>query len=110
MEPLRATDGPGAIVAVPSEEIFPGGSISEPWAARPDEPPLELDYAAGEAWASVDGTGSLEVSVDGNPAVAIEVTAPGAYRLASHERHEETGSGWRHPRGSPSTASGSPPG
>ncbi len=89
MEPLRATDGPGAIVAVPSEEIFPGGSISEPWAPRPDEPPLELDYAAGEAWASVDGTGSLEVSVDGNPAVAIEVTAPGAYRLASHERHEE---------------------
>ena len=89
MEPLRATDAPGAIVAVPSQEVFPGGSISEPWVAMADEPSLELDYAAGEAWASVDGIGSLTVSVDGARPSTVDVTAPGAYRLASHGHHEE---------------------
>jgi hypothetical protein len=88
MEALRSTDAPGAIVAVPSEEVFPGASISEPWVAAPDEPPIELDYEAGEAWASVDGTGSLRASLDGGAPTEVKVTAPGAHRLASHERHE----------------------
>jgi hypothetical protein len=47
-----------------------------------------LEYSAGEAWASVDGRGSIGVSLDGLPEVTIEVGAPGAYRLAGHERHE----------------------
>jgi hypothetical protein len=88
LEPLRPSDVPGARVAVPSAEVFPGGSISEPWLAGEGDPPLELDYSAGEAWASVDGPGSLRVSLDGGAPTVIEVTAPGAYLLASHERHE----------------------
>ncbi len=88
MDPLRSTDAPGAMVAVPSDEVFPGGSISEPWVAMADQPPLELDYAAGEAWATVDGKGSLRVSLDAGAPTEVEVIAPGAYRLAGHERHE----------------------
>ncbi|MGH2925551.1 MAG: hypothetical protein ACRDK1_06210 [Solirubrobacterales bacterium] len=91
MDALRSTDAPGAIVAVPSDEVFPGGSISDPWVATPDEPPIELDYEAGEAWASVDGSGSLTIGVDDAAPTRIEVTAPGAYRLAGHDRHEAHG-------------------
>ena len=88
LEPLRPTDAPGALVAAPSDEVFPGGSISEPWLAAEGDPPLDIDYSAGEAWASVDGRGSLRVSLDGGPDAMIEVAAPGAYRLAGHARHE----------------------
>ena len=87
MEPLRATDGPGTLVATPSEEVFPGGSASEPWRVADGDPPLELEYSAGEAWASVDGRGVIEVSLDDGPPARIEVDAPGAFRLASHDRH-----------------------
>ena len=52
------------------------------------EPPLELDYAAAGAWAAIDGRGVLRASLDGGRELAIEVEAPGAYELASHERHE----------------------
>jgi hypothetical protein len=88
LAPLRPSDAPGALVAPPSEEVFPGGSASEPW--RPGEPdsPLELDYAAGGAWASVDGRGALRVGLDGGPELSVEVEAPGAYELASHPWHE----------------------
>ncbi len=88
MAPLRPSDAPGALVARPSDEVFPGGSVSEPWRVAGEEPPLELDYAAGEAWASVDGGGALGVSLDGGPRSTIEVPAPGAYRLAGHPGHE----------------------
>lgn len=86
--PLRSTDAPGALVARPSDEVFPGGSISEPWRVAREDPPLELDYSAGEAWVSVDGRGSLGVSLDGGSETTIGVAAPGAYRLAGHARHE----------------------
>jgi hypothetical protein len=86
--PLRPSDAPGALVVPPSDEVLPGGSLSEPWLAAEGDPPLELAYAAGEAWASVDGRGSLGASLDGGPEAIIEVDAPGAYRLAVHERHE----------------------
>jgi hypothetical protein len=88
MAPLRPSDEPGALVARPSDELFPGGSISDPWRPAAAEPPLEIDYSAGEAWASVDGRGSLVVSVDGGPETTIEVATPGAYRLAGHPGHE----------------------
>jgi hypothetical protein len=88
MAPIRPSDAPGALVAVPSDEVFPGGSIAEPWRVADGDPPLELDYSAGEAWASVDGRGSLSVSIDGGPQTTIEVPAPGAYRLTGHPGHE----------------------
>ncbi len=89
MPPLRPSDAPDALVARPSDEVFPGGSASEPWqAAEGDAPRLELDYAAGGAWAAIDGRGTLNVSLDGGPETAIDVDAPGAYELTSHPHHE----------------------
>jgi hypothetical protein len=89
LEPLRPEDAPGALVAPPSEELFPGGSVSEPWRASQATDPLEFEYAAGGAYASVDGSGELSVSLDGEPSTAIEVHAAGLYELASHPRHSE---------------------
>jgi hypothetical protein len=85
---LRPSDAACALVAQPSDEVFPGGSESEPWRAREEDPRLELDYAAGGAWATIDGRGVLWASLDRGRELAIEVEAPGAYELAAHERHE----------------------
>jgi hypothetical protein len=88
LAPLRPSDAPDALVARPSVEVFPGGSASEPWQPAEREAPLELDYAAGGAWVTVDGRDILGVSLDGGPETKIEVEAPGAYEVASHPRHE----------------------
>ena len=88
LEPLRATDAPGALVVPPTEEILPGGSASEPWRASPEEPALELDYAAGAAYAAVDGAGELQVAIDGEAFGRIPVEAPGLIELAAHPCHE----------------------
>jgi hypothetical protein len=88
LAPLRPSDAPGALVARPTAEAFPGGSISEPWRAAGPEDSLELEYSAGGAWASVDGHGTLAASLDGGPVRRIAVEAPGAYELSAHERHE----------------------
>lgn len=85
LEPLRPTDAPGALVAPPTDEAFPGGSASEPW--RGGAGPIELEYAAGGAYASIAGSGVLGASVDGARERTIEVGGPGLYELAEHERH-----------------------
>jgi hypothetical protein len=87
LAPRRPSDAADALVAAPSEEVFPGGSPSEPWVAGEDDPPLELEYAAEGAWATVDREGVLRASLDDGPSRAVEVNAPGAYELASHGRH-----------------------
>jgi hypothetical protein len=88
LAPLRPSDAPGALVAPPTDEILPGGSISEPWQPSGPEDSLELEYAAAGAWASVDGQGTLAVMLDGRRVEEIGVDAPGAYELTVHERHE----------------------
>jgi hypothetical protein len=88
LEPIRPSDAPGALVAPPSEEVFPGGSTSEPMVVGKGDPPLELAYAAGGAWATLDGRGELRLRLDGEPERPVEVTAPGAYELTDHGRHE----------------------
>jgi len=88
LTPLRPSDAPGALVARPSEELFPGGSASEPWRPGDEDSSLELEYAAGGVWAAVDGAGSLGLSLDGGLETTIEVAAPGAYELAEHGAHE----------------------
>ncbi len=88
VEPLRPTDAPGAMVAPPTDEVLPGGSLTEPLAGGDDSPPLELDYAAAGAHASVDGEGELLVSIDGGAPRNLAVGAPGLYDLAVHPRHE----------------------
>ena len=88
LAPIRATDASGALVAPPSEEVFPGGAADRPWRPLGGGGPLELDYEAGGAHASTNGTGALRVSVDGRAVREIRVAAPGLVDLAVHPRHE----------------------
>lgn len=88
LEPLRPSDAPEALVAPPSDEVFPGGSASEPWRPEPDAEAIELRYEAGGAHATVAGAGTLRVALDGREPQTIEVGAPGLYDLATHQRHE----------------------
>jgi hypothetical protein len=83
LEPLRPSDAPGALVAPPTEELFPGGGPGEPW--RGGGEPIEVDYAAAGAHASVAGSGVLRATIDGEER-RLEV-APGLVDLAAGERH-----------------------
>jgi hypothetical protein len=85
MEPLRASDAPGAAVMPPTPEIFPSGE-GEALPAGPE--PLEIPYEAGGAYATLDGSGILRVVVDGGPGAEVEVDGAGLYELTSHPRHE----------------------
>ncbi len=84
LSPIRPSDVPGALVAPPTPELFPGGSPSTPWAGGP----LELGYEAGGAHASLAGAGTLEVSLDDAEPERIEVAGPGLVDLAVHPGHE----------------------
>jgi hypothetical protein len=88
LEPLRATDAPGALVVPPSREVFPGGSAAEPWRATPEHSTLDLEYEAGGAHATLDGEGELRVGLDGGEPARILVEEPGLYELATHPEHE----------------------
>lgn len=83
LAPLRPADAAGAMVVPPSDEVFPGGSASEPWRAGP----IELDYAAGGVHASVAGEGRIEYAIDDGASRELEVGAPGLFELAEHPRH-----------------------
>lgn len=82
-EPVRAIDAPDALVMPPSAEVFPGGSIDRPWSGGE----LSLEYEAGGATATVEGSGAVLACVDGGDARRVEVDAPGVYELSAHERH-----------------------
>jgi hypothetical protein len=84
MQPLRPTDAAGAKVMPPTQELFPGGSWEEPWTGGA----LEIEYEAGGAFATVEGEGSLSVTLDDGEARSISIDRPKLYRLAEHDRHE----------------------
>src|SRR6476469_3280452 len=84
MRPLRASDSPGAKVMPPTPELLPGGSWEQPWAGGE----LEVGYEAGGAHATVEGTGTLSVAIDGDEPRPVQIDGPRLYELASHERHE----------------------
>ncbi len=88
MPPLRPTDGPGARVIAPTEEIFPGGSWEQPWTAGEDGEELAVEYAAGGAYATVEGVGELTIELDGSVHDPVQVTDPALYTLAEHPSHE----------------------
>jgi hypothetical protein len=88
LEPLRATDAPGARVMAPSPEVFPGGSWERPWTAGEDGEELVLPYEAGSAHATVEGEGTLAVELDGEALEPLEIAGPALYDLAEHPRHE----------------------
>jgi Thioredoxin like C-terminal domain len=84
MRPLRPSDSPGAKVMPPTPEVFPGGSWEQSWTNGE----LELDYEAGSAHATVEGTGALTVIIDGADTQQLEIDGPRLYTLAEHQRHE----------------------
>jgi hypothetical protein len=87
LEPLRPSDAPGAMVAPPTEEVFPGGGPGDPWRSRDPDDAIEMEYAAAGAHASVAGAGSLLVQIDAGERRELVVTAPGLVDLAAAERH-----------------------
>jgi len=84
MDPLRPSDAPDAKVMPPTPEVFPGGSWEEPWKGGE----LSLEYEAGGAYATVEGTGTLEVTVDDGPNRTLQINGPRLYPLAEHDHHE----------------------
>jgi len=84
MEPLRATDAPGAEVMPPTPELFPGGSWEEPWTGEE----LKVEYEAGGAYATVEGRGTLWIAVDDNDPFPAPIETPKLVTLAEHDRHE----------------------
>jgi hypothetical protein len=88
MRPLRACDVPGVKVMPPAPEVFPGGSWKNPWQASGGEAELSLDYAGGGAYATVEGEGSIAVSVDGGEPQSVPIEAPRLYELSTHDQHE----------------------
>jgi len=84
MNPLRPSDAPGAKVIPPTEEIFPGGSWEQPWKGTE----LEVEYEAGGAYATVEGEGTLEVTVDSGDPTPLQIESPRLYELTEHDRHE----------------------
>ena len=88
MAPLRPTDAPGAAVVAPTPELLPGGAVNQPLA--PAEPEaIELEYAAGAAFATLDGEGKVAIRVDGEDFREVAVRAPGLMELAAHAAHGE---------------------
>jgi hypothetical protein len=88
MAPLRPSDAPGAWVTAPTPEVFPGGSWERPWTVGEDGEELTLDYAAGGAYATVEGAGEIAVELDGEPVAEVDVSTPALYALAEHPSHE----------------------
>ena len=86
LAPLRATDVPGAEVIAPSPELFPAGERA--WQPEQDGDGFVVEYEAGGAHATAEGTGQIQVRIDGGAARTVEISGAGLYDLAKHERHE----------------------
>ena len=86
MEPLRPTDAPGALVAPPTEEIFPGGSPADAWGPARERDRLEFEYEAGGAYVVAEGNGELLAALDGSDPRTLPDR--GLVPIADHPRHE----------------------
>jgi hypothetical protein len=71
----------------PTPELFPGGSWETPWTPSSGDTELELDYEAGGAHATVEGTGRLQLTLDGTSIDPIPVDGPALYQLTEHSHH-----------------------
>lgn len=83
LEPLRATDSFGAKVMPPTPEILPGGSWERPWT----DGALDVEYEAGGAHATIEGAGTLSVSLDGCEPRELQIDGSRLYPLAEHDHH-----------------------
>jgi hypothetical protein len=86
MKPLRATDAPGALVAPPTEEVFPGGSPAEGWEPGPGGDRIELEYEAGGSYIVAEGDGELRAGLD--DAAPEPLAGAGLATIAEHPKHE----------------------
>lgn len=87
LEPLRSEDAPDARVLAPTAELLPGGSEREPWRASAERPSLTVRFEAAAAFASLDGSGAVELSLDGEPLIPLRVDQPGLYELTPEGPH-----------------------
>jgi hypothetical protein len=86
-EPLIGPPRGKRELAKPSDEVFPGGAHDRHWDPEPGEP-LEIEYAGAGAWAALDGSGTVRIGIDAEPADRrIDVDAPGMYELSEHDTH-----------------------
>ena len=85
LDPVPTRSAPA--IERPSEEVFPGGRYDRPWEPGKPGEPLIVEYAAGGAWAALDGSGTVSVAVDDGTGSAIELDGPGLYELAAHPVH-----------------------
>jgi hypothetical protein len=76
MDPLRPTDGSGAKVMPPTAEVFPASNE------------FAIEYAAGGAYATVEGEGELQVEIDGEQRASLVIEEPALFELTEHTRHE----------------------
>lgn len=88
LEPLRPSDAPGAKVMPPTPELLPSGSWERPWTAGEDDDRLEVEYEAGGAYATVEGSGEIALSLDRAPVEPLAVEGPALYPLTEHPSHE----------------------
>jgi hypothetical protein len=88
LAPIRPSDAPGARVIAPTPEIFPGGSWERPWTAGEDGEELAVEYAAGGAFAAVEGAGEIALELDGRAGKTIATANPALYALAEHPNNE----------------------
>jgi hypothetical protein len=72
LAPLRPEDAPGARLAAQTADR---------------QGPYSGPYEAGGVWGILAGEGTVRVGGTGPPAQELQVTYPGAYRLAEHPRH-----------------------
>ncbi len=87
MDPVRATDAPGARVLPPTPELAPAGDGAARRLAAGGEP-LSIEYEGAGAYATLEGTGTVMVAIDAGAAVAVRAEGTGLYELSSHPRHE----------------------
>jgi hypothetical protein len=83
MDPLRPTDAPGAKVIPPTPELFPSGSWDEAWTGAE----LEVPYQGGGAYATAEGSGQIQLELDGVEIDPIDVDGADLYQLSTHPHH-----------------------
>jgi hypothetical protein len=88
LDPLRATDAPGALVRPPSAEHFPGGSPAEAWEPSAERDAIDVEYEAGGAFVVADGSGVLRIALDDGEPTTVPISPAGLHTLAEHPRHE----------------------
>ncbi len=87
MAPLRRTDHPGALVQVPTPHRYLEEDRSGRRVYAGDS--MTLAYQGATAAAVLEGTGTLDVLVDGERRRTLRLDGPRLYKLVESGQHEE---------------------